>query len=142
MNERHQLEEKLQYKFNNKKLLMTAVTHSSYVKEHCHEEKSNERRPPRSPQSRSSAASDVYKRQAKNCFIFSRMRKKGSCRVSEPRLSARNLLRRKRKSWSWDSICSWGTEKKRAVAEPENLFWQIVWKRSSELFIWMVDSKP
>ena len=43
MNERHQLEEKLQYKFNNKKLLMTAVTHSSYVKEHCHEEKSNER---------------------------------------------------------------------------------------------------
>ena len=43
MNERHQLEEKLQYKFHNKKLLMTAVTHSSYVKEHCHEEKSNER---------------------------------------------------------------------------------------------------
>ena len=35
MNERHQLEEKLQYKLNNKKLLMTAVTHSSYVKEHC-----------------------------------------------------------------------------------------------------------
>ena len=43
MNERHQLEEKLQCKFHNKKLLMTAVTHSSYVKEHCHEEKSNER---------------------------------------------------------------------------------------------------
>ena len=60
----------------------------------------------------------------------------------QPRLSARNLLRRKRKSWSWDSICSWGTEKKRAVAEPESLFWQTVWKRSSELFIWMVDLKP
>ncbi len=41
--ERHQLEEKLQYKFHNENLLTTAVTHSSYVKEHCHEGKSNER---------------------------------------------------------------------------------------------------
>ena len=41
--ERHQLEEKLQYKFHNENLLTTAVTHSSYVREHCHEGKSNER---------------------------------------------------------------------------------------------------
>ncbi len=43
MNERHKLEEKLQYRFHNENLLTTAVTHSSYVKEHCHEGKSNER---------------------------------------------------------------------------------------------------
>ena len=135
MNERHQLEEKLQYKFHNKKLLMTAVTHSSYVKEHCHEEKSNERL-------EFLGTHSLTQSSAKNCFIFSRRRKKVSCRVSGPRLSARNLSRRKRKSWIWDSICSWGTEKKRAVAEPESLFWQTVWKRSSELFIWMVDLKP
>lgn len=135
MNERHQLEEKLQYKFNNKKLLMTAVTHSSYVKEHCHEEKAMNAW-------NSWGTHSLTQSSAKNCFIFSRRRKKVSCRVSEPRLSARNLLRRKRKSWNWDSICSWGTEKKRAVAEPESPFWQTVWKRSSELFIWMADLKP
>ena len=133
MNERHQLEEKLQYKFNNKKLLMTAVTHSSYVKEHCHEEKSNERL---------EFLGDAFFDAIIGEELFHIFPQEVSCRVSEPHLSARNLLRRKRKSWSWDSICSWGTEKKRAVAEPESLFWQTVWKRSSELFIWMVDLKP
>ena len=135
MNERHQLEEKLQYKFHNTKLLMTAVTHSSYVKEHCHEEKSNERL-----EFLGDAFFDAII--GEELFHIFPQEEEGSCHVSEPRWSARNLLRRKRKSWSWDSICSWGTEKKRAVAEPESLFWQTVWKRSSELFIWMVDLKP
>lgn len=38
-----QLEEKISYVFRDGKLLLTSVTHSSYVKEHSREEKSNER---------------------------------------------------------------------------------------------------
>ena len=38
-----QLEAKINYIFRDEKLLLTSVTHSSYVKEHSREEKSNER---------------------------------------------------------------------------------------------------
>lgn len=38
-----ELENRINYKFNDRKLLETAVTHSSYVKEHGNREKSNER---------------------------------------------------------------------------------------------------
>lgn len=38
-----QLEIKINYVFKDEKLLLTSVTHSSYVKEHSREEKSNER---------------------------------------------------------------------------------------------------
>ena len=43
MNNTQQLEAGIDYEFKDKKLLVTAVTHSSYVKEHCKAEKSNER---------------------------------------------------------------------------------------------------
>ena len=43
MNNTQQLEAGIDYEFKDKKLLVTAVTHSSYVKEHCKSEKSNER---------------------------------------------------------------------------------------------------
>lgn len=38
-----QLESKIKYEFHNKELLMTALTHSSYIKEHDRSKKSNER---------------------------------------------------------------------------------------------------
>ena len=43
MNNMQQLEADIGYRFKDSKLLVTAVTHSSYVKEHCKAEKSNER---------------------------------------------------------------------------------------------------
>lgn len=43
MNNLQQLEKKINYEFRDVKLLITAVTHSSYIKEHCKDEKSNER---------------------------------------------------------------------------------------------------
>ena len=135
MNERHQLEEKLQYKFNNKKLLMTAVTHSSYVKEHCHEEKSNERL-----EFLGDAFFDAII--GEELFHIFPQEEEGFLSRIRATLVCEKSLAQEAKKLSWDSICSWGTEKKRAVAEPENLFWQTVWKRSSELFIWMVDLKP
>ena len=39
MNNTQQLEAGIDYEFKDKKLLVTAVTHSSYVKEHCKAEK-------------------------------------------------------------------------------------------------------
>ena len=38
-----QLEQKIKYSFSDKELLINAVTHSSYIKEHSKEHKSNER---------------------------------------------------------------------------------------------------
>ena len=134
MNEQHQLEEKLQYKFNNKKLLMTAVTHSSYVKEHCHEEKSNERL-------EFLGTHSLTQSSAKNCFIFSAGGRRFLSRIRATLVCEKSLAQEAKKL-DLGQYLLLGTEKKRAVAEPESLFWQTVWKRSSELFIWMVDLKP
>ncbi len=43
MEDIRQLEEKIGYRFNDISILKTAVTHSSYIKEHDRSTKSNER---------------------------------------------------------------------------------------------------
>ena len=43
MNNIGQLEDKINYRFSDRKLLETAVTHSSYIKEHAGAGRSNER---------------------------------------------------------------------------------------------------
>ena len=133
MNERHQLEEKLQYKFNNKKLLMTAVTHSSYVKEHCHEEKSNERL-----EFLGDAFFDAII--GEELFHIFPQEEEGFLSRIRATLVCEKSLAQEAKKLELGQYLLLG--KKRAVAEPESLFWQTVWKRSSELFIWMVDLKP
>ena len=103
MNERHQLEEKLQYKFHNKKLLMTAVTHSSYVKEHCHEEKSNERL-----EFLGDAFFDAII--GEKLFHIFPQEEEVSCRVSGPRSLLREISRAGsfEKAGSGTSVCSSG----------------------------------
>ena len=43
VNNIEELERRIDYSFKNKKILETAITHSSYIKEHSKEGKSNER---------------------------------------------------------------------------------------------------
>ena len=121
MEDIRQLQQKIGYHFNDIDVLKNAVTHSSYIKEHDRNSKSNERL-----EFLGDAFFDAII--GEELYRSFPEKRKAFCRGQELLLYVKSHWLMKQGGWIWGNILCLETARNIMEEDSESLYWQILWK--------------